>query len=200
MDIIIFGSGGHSLVIIDILNIYKYNILGIYDDYKSHSNSNIKIIDKIQNGGDYLSMNAICAIGDNKIRENIINYVDNITNYKISWITLIHPFSFISENVIIGKGTIINAGVVIQTNVNIGKHSIINTNSSIDHECIIHNFVHIAPNCALCGNVQIYNNVLIGVGCNIIPNIIINKNSIIGAGSTVLKNVKNDTCVYGIIK
>ena len=43
--IVIFGAGGHTKVIIDLLN--TYNIVGIYDDVKEGYFVNIPILGKI---------------------------------------------------------------------------------------------------------------------------------------------------------
>lgn len=196
-DIAIIGGGGHAKPIIDALLLLKFNIIGIYDDnpYKQDKiiYNGIKVIGLIENINLYIP-NFICAIGNNAIREKIINKFNHL-----NWITIIHPKSYISPSVSVGNGTFINAGAVIQSDVKIGNHVIINTGTCVDHDCIIDNFCHIGPNATLCGYVHLHNNVMIGAGTVIINNSIsIYSNSIIGAGSVVLSNIDKNVVAVGV--
>jgi len=136
---------------------------------------------------------AIIAIGNNKIRKEISNRVNNV-----NWKTLIHNATIISENVVIGNGSLIVAGAILQTCTIIGKHCIVNTNASIDHDCVIDDFVHISPSATLCGNVTIGEGTHIGAGATIIPNIKIGKWCVIGAGAVIIKDVPDYSLVIGV--
>ena len=70
--IVIFGAGGHSLVIIDLIKeLNEYTIVGIYDDNKDGDFDGIPILGQID---DNIIKNAdeyIIGIGDDKIRKKI---------------------------------------------------------------------------------------------------------------------------------
>ena len=184
-NINIIGTGGHSKVIQDIINLDKIYNIKLYDSNISRCNCEISYIDNIKVD------NSIIAIGSNKIRKQISLMLPNL-----NWIIIIHPSAIIAQDVVIGKGTVIMAGVIIQSGTIIGNHCIINTGSCIDHDCTINDFVHIAPNSSIAGAVVIKEGVFVGIGSSIINNIEINSWSVIGAGSVVLKNI-NDNCIVG---
>jgi sugar O-acyltransferase (sialic acid O-acetyltransferase NeuD family) len=190
--IVIFGAGGHTKVIIDLINtLQDYEIVGIYDDSKEGFFQNIPIIGKIHqintNYDEY-----IIGIGNNEIREKIYNQYQNLP-----WAVLIHPKSIVAKNAIVNKGTVIFAGAVIQTDVTIGKHCIINTNCNIDHECILSDFTSICPGSTICGNVQIGKLTFIGANSTIIQGITIGNKCLTGAGSVIIKNIENNKKVVG---
>ena len=197
-NIAIIGCGGHSKVIIDIINeinninVNTYKIIGIFDDYKIGYLYDIPILDKIYNIKNYNIESFIISIGNDKIREKIFNDFS-----FLKWETIIHPLTNISKNVKIGEGTVICTGCLIQTEVKIGKHCIINTGSSIDHESVIGDFSSICPKATICGNVLIGSCTLIGANSTIIQNISIGDNCIIGAGSVIIKNVENNSKIVG---
>lgn len=190
--IAIFGAGGHTKVIIDLIhNLDNYQIVGIYDDLKEGVFQNIPIIgktDKINSNYDEY----IIGIGNDNTREKIYNQYPNLP-----WAILIHPKSIVSKNAIINKGTVIFAGAVVQTDVNIGKHCIVNTNCNIDHESVIGNFTSICPGTTVCGNVHIGKLTFVGANSTIIQGIIIGNNCIIGAGSVIIKNIGHNNKVVG---
>ena len=190
-NIAIIGAGGHCHVIIDIINLNKFNIIGIYDDNKTGSFAGYKILGKIFDLDPKIE-NYVIGIGNDKVRESIYNKFNNL-----NWCTLIHPSSIIASNSKIDKGTVICAGSVIQPCVNIGKHCIINTNCNIDHESIINDFSSICPGVTICGQVNINKLCFIGANATIIQNINIEDNCIIGAGSVIIKDVKSNSKIVG---
>lgn len=199
-NIAIIGGGGHSKVIIDIINTINrqkkniYKIIGYYDDNEKSNLYNIEYLGKInQIYNEESNIYFIIAIGDCVVRKLIYNKYN-----KLSYITLIYPTSIISKTAVIEEGTVICAGVIIQTEVKIGKCCIINTNSNIDHESIISDFVNINPSATLCGNVLIDENTIIGANATIIEQIKIGKYNVIGAGSVIIRNTKDNSKLVGV--
>jgi len=188
-NIIIFGAGGHSLVVIDLIKELKqYVILGIYDDNKEGSFEGVPIIGKIDDNIIKDADEYIIGIGHDRVRKNIYEQF-----YNLPWATLIHPRSIISKSASISYGTVVLAGAIIQPGVTVGKHCIINTNSNIDHESYINSFSSICPGVTICGNVNIGELTFIGANSTIIQRITVGKNCIVGAGTVIIKNV-NDNC------
>lgn len=188
-NIIIFGAGGHSLVIIDLIKELKeYTIIGIYDDNKEGGVDGIPILGKIDDNIIKDADEYIIGIGHDRVRKNIYEQF-----YNLPWATLIHPRSIVSKRASINYGTVVLAGAIIQPGVNVGKHCIINTNSNIDHESYINSFSSICPGVTICGNVNIGELTFIGANSTIIQRITVGKNCIVGAGTVIIKNV-NDNC------
>ena len=189
---LIFGGGGHSRVIVSILEKLDKEILGFFD-----RNSKSKDINKIAFLGDYddkfqPDVNIVIAIGNNNIREKLTKII------KHPYGKVIDQNSVISKDVKIGDGAQIMMSSTINIGTRIGNHCIINTNSSIDHDCKVEDFVHVAPGVTVCGGVTIGKGTLIGANATILPNIKIGKNCLIGAGSIINKDVPNNSKVLGI--
>jgi sugar O-acyltransferase (sialic acid O-acetyltransferase NeuD family) len=113
--------------------------------------------------------------------------------------------SVISPSASIGKyevhldvGLNIMSGVKISQNVKIGRGTLVNLNASIHHECVVGEFCEISPNAQLLGKVTIGNDSSIGAGAILLPDVTIGNNVIVGAGSVVTKNVPDNTKVVGI--
>ena len=96
---------------------------------------------------------------------------------------LVHPCAMVAQDVDIGDGTIVMAGVVVQPDTSIGRHCILNTNCSVDHDCILGDYVHIAPGAVLCGNVTVGEGALVGAGAVCVPGAVIPPWSLVKAGT-----------------
>ncbi len=113
--------------------------------------------------------------------------------------------STISANAIIGsygntikEGCNIMSSVVITNDIIIGKGVIINQITSIGHDVVIDDFTEICPNVSISGNCSIGKNVFIGTGVIILPKVKIGNNVIIAAGSVVRENIPDNVMVAGI--
>ena len=191
--IAIFGAGGHTKVIIDlIIELNQYTIIGIYDDNKEGSFEDIPIIGKIDGNVNIYYDEYIIGIGNDNIRKQIYEQFLNLR-----WAVLIHPRSIVSKRAMIDDGTLVFAGAVIQTGVKIGKQCIINTNCNIDHESIINDFSSICPGVTICGNVVIGELTFIGANSTIIHGKIIGEKCIVGAGTVVIRNVDDNSKTVG---
>lgn len=203
--LILLGTGGHALVILDALEkingiqiigftdknyldnafIKKYSVLGTDD----------KLIEIYNNKKADYAFIAVGSTGDNYLRKELYDKIISI-GYKS--LNIIHPNSIIAKDVSIGQGNLVAASSVINPLVVIKNNNIINTGSIIEHGCYIGNHVHIAPGCVLAGNVHIGDLSHIGLGTKVIEGITIGKNCIIGAGSVIINDIPDNSVVVGV--
>lgn len=189
----VIGSGGHAKVIIDAANRFRKFTISVFDDDLNKQNKilcGIKIFVPTEHT---ISGKGVIAIGRNIDRLKISNRFN-----QIEWTSIIHPWSFVSDNLDIGEGTVIMAGAIIQPGAKIGRHCIINTGACIDHDCVIDDYVHIAPGVALAGGVKVGEGTLIGVGTSIVPNVTVGKWATIGAGSAVISDIPDYSTAVGV--
>lgn len=193
-DVIIIGAGGHAKVIADIIYKSGDNLIGFLDDNLANKGKEIylgkKVIGTTKDIEIYNKNYFIIGIGNNSIRKKI----NNENNLKLY--TAIHPSAIIAQDVKIGTGSVIMAGVVINPGTVIGKNCIINTCSSLDHDNLLEDYVHISPGAHLAGTVSVKEGTWICTGATIINNITIAKNNIIGAGSVVIKDINEENGTY----
>jgi acetyltransferase EpsM len=187
----LYGASGHAKVIIEILENSGIIIDGLFDD-----NSNIKSLCgyscSLFTSDKLIAKELIITIGDNKVREFIVNKIGLVEYGKA-----IDNKSIISKNSVIEAGTVVMPGAIINTGTSVGKHSIINTNVSVDHDCTIENYVHLSPGCAVAGGVQIEEGTHVGIGSCIIQNLKIGKWCTIGAGSVIIRDIPDYSVVVG---
>lgn len=188
---ILFGASGHAKVIIDIL---EKN--GTVIDFLVDANSELKELQSYQvvHGDAFVSNSdneVIVSIGSNRIRKDVVQLL------KTGFTWAIHPSVILGDDVSIGPGTVVMAGVVINSSTSIGSHAIVNTSASVDHDCEIMDFTHISPKATLCGNIRIGEGTHVGAGATIIPNIRVGKWTTIGAGAVVISDVPDYAVVVG---
>jgi len=150
--IIIIGAGGHGKVVADaVLSNGKFILAGFADDNVTISSEvylSYKVLCKIDNSEiQRYADGFIVAIGNNEIRKSKYEMLKT----KMDPVTVIHSFTHIAGDVILGSGTMILAGAVINPSVKIGENCIINSMSFIDHDTTIGSHSHVGQ-CAIVGS------------------------------------------------
>jgi sugar O-acyltransferase (sialic acid O-acetyltransferase NeuD family) len=196
--LIIIGASGHGKVVADIaMKMARWREISFLDDNEDiKSSMGISVIGKVSDVSKYINeYDIFVGIGNNAIRKDIHEKLEGIS---ASIPTLIHPSAIIGEQVELGVGTVVMAGVVINCCTKIGKGCIINTSATIDHDGFIADFVHVSPGVHIAGTVTIESCTWIGVGSSIIQNITITSDCIVGAGSVVVTSLNEKGTYVGV--
>jgi len=202
--IIIIGCGQHANVVL-----YNIRCQGIYDVLGFFDSNPNKIGDKVLNlpvlesytganldllANKYNTNKFFIGFGNMKYRKSVYElFVDS------GWeaVNIFHPNAIISQDAVIGKGVLIEAGCLITPNPKIGDNVVINTGSQVNHDNIVEDHVYIASGVVLSGGVTIKENTLIDDGVIVTLGKKVGKSSIIGAGSVVTKDISNNVVAYG---
>lgn len=199
MSYIVYGTGGHGKVVIDILRSRQKKIIGVMDDGCTADNWN-----GLQNLGGmgqldqiilkYPEALYIVAIGNNTIRMNV---VERLKQVSVQFGTAIHSSAVIGSNISIGEGTVVMPNAVINADTHIGEHVIINTAATIDHDCRIKHFTHISPGVHMAGGVTIGCHSHVGISASLIPGVCVGNNTTVGAASCVVHNLPDHVVAVG---
>jgi len=189
--LVVFGSGGHSKVIVEAIRARTPNRrVAIIDDGPA---TNLRpVLGIAVSGGrdllsrDFVGASVALALGDNRARSEVMEWLSS-NGYSLE--TVVHPHAVIGATVDVGAGAFVAAGAVIIADARIGRGAIINTAASIDHDCEIGEAAHIAPGVHLCGNVNVGPRSLVGVGSCARPGVAIAADVTIGAGSVVVADI-----------
>jgi sugar O-acyltransferase (sialic acid O-acetyltransferase NeuD family) len=191
----LYGSGGHSLVVADVLRDQGIPILGVYADPGARHPKHGLVLPGARVVGvepfRELAAPFVVAIGRNCERAEISRMLPG------PCVGVIHSSAIIAPSATVGDGTIVLHGVIVQANARVGRQVLLNTSASIDHDNVIGDYAHISPHVTLCGHVEIGEGTHVGAGAIIIPSIKVGKWSTIGAGSVVIHDVPDGVTVVG---
>lgn len=193
-ELIIIGAGGHGLVVADIAKQNGYKKIEFLDDDKEKE-YDYPIIGSCSDIDRYKNIDVFVAIGNNSIRKH---YLTSLSEKNFNIVSLVHPKSVIADDVVIGEGTVVMAGVIVNCKSKIGKGVILNTGCTVDHENVVGDYVHLSPGCHISGQVVIRNETWLGTGCIVINNIEICEGCTVGAGCVVVKDLNQAGNYVGV--
>jgi sugar O-acyltransferase (sialic acid O-acetyltransferase NeuD family) len=201
--LVIWGASGHALVVADILRLQgNYELVGFLDDLAPQRHgtefNGLPII------GGREQLNRLDELGVSHMIIGFGNCAARLSMAALvrekgfSLATAIHPNAVLADEVLVGCGTVIAAGVVVNPRARIRENVIINTAASVDHDCVIEDGAHLCPGTHLAGGVIIGRGAWIGIGAVVSDHLQIGANSIIGAGAVVTHDIPNNVVAYGV--
>jgi sugar O-acyltransferase (sialic acid O-acetyltransferase NeuD family) len=200
-DIAIYGAGGFgrevNLIVQQLIKKgYPYNFLGYFDDEdKSAELGKLYLGNTKKLNAWSESISIALAIGDGKIRKNVI---DRISNPKVEYFKVISPHAVFNDLIKIGKGSIVCAGANLTTNIEIGDFVVVNLNATIGHDCQLGDFSSVMPGANLAGEVRLQKCAYVGSGANILNGIEMGGFSILGAGGVLTKDLAEHATAIGV--
>lgn len=203
-DIVIIGAGGLGREVaqtIEGINLVKpfYNLRGFVVEEKYYEP------DVIINGYPLLGTtewllnhkNEVychCAIGEPIPRHRI---QENLTLLGCKFETIISPDLLMHPTVTIGEGSYIAWQCGLSVNIRIGRGVLLNGGIIVGHDVNIGDYSCIMTRTVLSGRVKIGNDVFIGGMTYIVPKVVVEDESVVAAGSVVYRKVKYGTHVLG---
>ena len=121
-----------------------------------------------------------------------------VTQFAISFESLLHPAAWISPSASIGKGVVVAAGSVVASGVTLGDHCLVNRGGSIGHDCYIGEFANIGPGAHLASGVSVGREATVGIGATVIENLRIGTAARVAAGAVVTRDIADGTTVAGV--
>jgi sugar O-acyltransferase (sialic acid O-acetyltransferase NeuD family) len=190
MEKVLIGAGGFAREIRAHMNNFSMKCF-VDDKYYKENSDNILPISQF----DETKYQALVAVGDPRDRFDIVQRLPNNTQY----FTFIHPSALVLGNdVEIGEGSIICAGVIITTNVKVGKHTHLNLQTTIGHDCTIGDYFTTAPGVNISGNCKIYDMVYVGTNAALRQELTIHSGATIGLNAGVVKHIEDSGTYTGV--
>lgn len=197
---LIIGAKGFAKEVLEIcFQNNQLESLTFYDDENADIGNllygKFPIIKKVDDAKKYfqeIDAKFTIGIGNPELRKYIYHKFSALGGIFISTISTTAIIGHYGNN--IGEGSNIMVNVILTNDIIIGKGTIINQLTSIGHDVNIGEFCEICPNVSISGNCEIGEMTFIGTGAIVLPKIHIGKNVIIGAGAVVTKDIP-DNCV-----
>jgi sugar O-acyltransferase (sialic acid O-acetyltransferase NeuD family) len=188
MEKVIIGAGGFAREVKKHMGNPKIKLF-VNDEFWVENEENIYKLSDF----DVDKYEVIIAIGNPVDRFNVVKNLPPNTKFY----TYIHESVIIlSENIEIGKGSIICAGCILTTNIKLGKHTHLNLQTTIGHDTIVGDYFTTAPGVKISGNCNIGERVYFGTNSSVREKITLCDDVVIGLNGGVVKNIETPG-VYG---
>lgn len=139
-EVLLYGMGGHALVLMDACRDMGIEIIGYFDDQAKavqKDGQNLPPFLGPYRPDCFPELPVLVAIGNNEIRGQISLQLAHKP------FTLIHPSALVSPTARINEGSVLLQGTIVQAYAQIGRQVIVNAGTVVDHEAILEDFCHV---------------------------------------------------------
>ncbi len=210
MRIIVIGAGGHGSEVSSYIRDLaagreRIDLAGFVDEHRPRGPWGPgEVLGTFEDLKALLSLRPdavfhyITAVGDNRVRREFVQKVENLGMSNLTAWTLRHPSAVVGADVRIGEGTCLAPGSIVTTRVEIGRHCIVNVNASVSHDSVIGDFANINPGATVCGRARIGEGCYVGVGATVIDGVSIGEWTVVGAGAVVIGDLPGRVTAVGV--
>jgi len=177
----------------------RYEIAGFLDDDPAKIGTSLfdySVLGPVEDALELMDANIVVGIAFPNTKEAVIQTLSQ--NSTLVYPVLIHNKAWVSEDVSVGKGTVIYPGTCINYGSQIGNFVVMNMNCSLGHHTLVGDFSSLAPGVNTGGHTQIGRLVDMGIGASTLQDVKLGDHSVIGGQSMVIRDVKKETCVAGV--
>lgn len=200
--IIIWGAGGHALVVADALRSNGEAVFGFIDTV-SFVRKDAQLMDLPVWGSVHEAVTSCqedgCEIafgfGHCAARSQGIKYLDRS---GISLKTVVHARAYVSPAASLGRGIYVAPNAVVEPGCSIGDGVIVNAGSVVCHESSIGQAVSICPGVCIGGKAKVGEASWLGIGCTLIDKVCVGTGCFIGGGAVVIKGIPDRSLAYGV--
>ncbi len=200
--IIVFGAGGHALVVADAIRAGGEEIFGFVDTVAPERKGQMFAGGMIIGGFDDLmeldnADEVEVAIGFGQCAARY-SFVQKMKQHNIALRTVIHPRATVSPSAQLFTGVYVGPGAVIEAMCSIGEGTIVNCGADICHECVIGEAVAVCPGVKIGGRTCVGDKTWLGIGTTIIDKITIGDGCFVGGGAVVVSNMPAGVLIVGV--
>jgi UDP-perosamine 4-acetyltransferase len=200
---VLLGAGGHASVVLALLHELQCEVLGVSDPSLLAQCvpewQGLPVFDDATVLAQHSPTNVFLANGVGFVQtpEPRQGVFDTYAGLGYVFPALVHPFTWVAKDALVGEGVQIMAGAVVQAGTQLGANTLVNTGARIDHGCQIGPHCHMACGAILCGTVHLGTHTFIGAGAVVIQGISLGDHCTVGAGSVVLHSHGNHQRLVG---
>ncbi|MBI4898226.1 MAG: acetyltransferase [Actinobacteria bacterium] len=203
-DLVILGAGGYGREVLQVVrdvnrDASSWNLLGFLDADANLHGGEIKGL-PVLGDVDWLQRDrppaVAVAVGSPAGRWRAVERLASVGHDDHA--TLVHPAAWLGDDVGLGRGSIVLAGVTASIDITIGAYACLNKNCVIGHDARLGDFVTISPGASISGFVTVGEGADVGANSVIVQGNRLGDWAVLGAGAVMCNDVPADAVAVGV--
>lgn len=196
-SLLIVGAGGfarETVRAVDAINAVddSWNLLGFLDDDPALHGSLVSgtpVVGPVEAVADHVEAAVVVCTGrpDNYLSRRRI--VQRLGLPLERFATVVHPSCILAADTVVGRGSVLLAGVITTASVQIGSHVAVMPQCVLTHDDTIGDFATLASGVRLGGGVTIETGAYLGAGSLVGESTTIGRWSLVGMGAVVRHDI-----------
>lgn len=178
------------------------DVLGCLDDdevlWGSEVSPDLRVLGGIDGVAEHLDADLVVCAGKGSVRERIIARMGGLGVTSSRFATVIDPRSMLADDTLVGRGSILLAGVVATAQVAVAEHVVCMPAVVLTHDDRVEPFATLCAGVVLGGNVTVGRAAYLGMAASVREGRTIGAGSTIGMGAAVISDVPEGETWAGV--
>jgi sugar O-acyltransferase (sialic acid O-acetyltransferase NeuD family) len=208
MRIVIFGTGGNCIDILDAMLAVNrargrtiYECIGFLDDAPAKQGTRVHalpVLGPLAAAAGLRDVRFVNGIGSWQSFRDRRRVVASAGVPDERFETIIHPSAQVSEFAVIGAGTVLLQNAVVASGAQIGRHVTVLPTSIVSHDAVVGDYCILAGAVCINGFVELGDECYIGSGTQVRERLRIGAKVLCGMGSVVTRDIPAGATVAGV--
>lgn len=200
--LVLVGAGGFARETLQLVRRHPavgpageaYTVIGFLDDDPARQGTEVDGTPVLGPGEDALDhalrgAAVLVCVGNPGAPESRRRLVARLGLPDEAYATVVHPLASVSPDSVVGRGSVLHAGVVLTAAVRLGRHVAVMPHTVLTHDDRIEDHATLAAGVRLAGGVLVADAAYLGSGALVREGCRIGAGALVGMGSTVLTDV-----------
>jgi sugar O-acyltransferase (sialic acid O-acetyltransferase NeuD family) len=202
--LVILGASGNALDVLDVVDAVNahsqtWEVVGVLDDARPLGTDfhGLTVLGKLAEAGRLRDCRFVNGVGSDRSHRLRPQLVAGTGVPAERFTTLVHPLAAVSPRARLGRGVIVNAGVVLAGNVTVGDHVWLGPGCVIGHDTVIEDHALLAPAAVVSGFCHLGAACYVGAAAILRQRVRVGAGALVGMGAVVLQDVASGATVVG---
>lgn len=194
--LVIYGGGGHGLVVAEAAEAAGHHVLGLLDDAMPAAAAGDLAWPLLRHDDPQLVGAAfIVGVGDNLARRRL---TQDLRYAGRTLTSVVHPSAVVSRSATLAEGVFVGPQAVVNAHAVLAEGVIVNSGAVAEHHARVGEFAHVGPRAALGGAARAGARTLVGIGAVVLPRVHVGEGCTVAAGAVVTRHVADGQTVVGV--
>jgi sugar O-acyltransferase (sialic acid O-acetyltransferase NeuD family) len=200
--LVVVGAGGFARETVQLVRAHPdcgpaggaYEVIGFLDDDPDRQGSLVDgtpVLGPTEDAQDHARRGAalLVCVGNPGAPDSRRRLVARLGLPDEAFATVVHPLASVSPDSVVGRGSVLHAGVVLTAAVRVGRHVAVMPQVVLTHDDRIEDHATLAAGVRLAGGVVVEDAAYLGSGALVREGLRIGAGALVGMGSTVLTDI-----------